>query len=201
MSRRDWDEAQLINAALGIHHDDPALGYRFSEARRQESTAGLEAAPADYEAQDAIRLFREHDYLLERWRAMVTQLGAWRARWREALRDPAERRVIEADYGTDPFAADSGHHRTPLIDEELFRYREEQLREREDLARSGLRSVREVMRQAGLAPPPLPRELANRPGERNEGTREPAHDLRSAPRSPGPARRQAEPGLEPEAGG
>lgn len=29
VSRRDWDEAQLINAALDIHADDPASGYRF----------------------------------------------------------------------------------------------------------------------------------------------------------------------------
>ena len=29
ISRRDWDEAHLINAALDVHHDDPASGYRF----------------------------------------------------------------------------------------------------------------------------------------------------------------------------
>jgi putative transposase len=29
VSRRDWDEAHLINAALGIHVDGPAFGYRF----------------------------------------------------------------------------------------------------------------------------------------------------------------------------
>ena len=29
VSRRDWDEAHLINAALDIHRDDPAFGYRF----------------------------------------------------------------------------------------------------------------------------------------------------------------------------
>jgi transposase InsO family protein len=29
VSKRDWDEAHLINAALDIHHDDPAFGYRF----------------------------------------------------------------------------------------------------------------------------------------------------------------------------
>ena len=29
VSRRDWDEAHLINTALDIHHDDPAFGYRF----------------------------------------------------------------------------------------------------------------------------------------------------------------------------
>ena len=28
-SDRDWDDAHLINAALDIHHDDPAFGYRF----------------------------------------------------------------------------------------------------------------------------------------------------------------------------
>ncbi len=26
---RDWDDAHVINAALDIHHDDPAFGYRF----------------------------------------------------------------------------------------------------------------------------------------------------------------------------
>ena len=29
VSRRDWDEAHLINAAADIHADDPAFGYRF----------------------------------------------------------------------------------------------------------------------------------------------------------------------------
>jgi putative transposase len=29
VSQRDWDDALLINAALDIHHDDPAFGYRF----------------------------------------------------------------------------------------------------------------------------------------------------------------------------
>jgi transposase InsO family protein len=29
VSRRDWDEARLINAALDIHADDPGFGYRF----------------------------------------------------------------------------------------------------------------------------------------------------------------------------
>ena len=29
VSQRDWDEAHLINAALDIHRDDPAFGYRF----------------------------------------------------------------------------------------------------------------------------------------------------------------------------
>jgi putative transposase len=29
VSDRDWDEAHLINAAMDIHGDDPAFGYRF----------------------------------------------------------------------------------------------------------------------------------------------------------------------------
>jgi putative transposase len=27
--QRDWDDAHLINAATGVHHDDPEFGYRF----------------------------------------------------------------------------------------------------------------------------------------------------------------------------
>jgi putative transposase len=29
VSRRDWDDAHLINAAIDVHHDDPEFGYRF----------------------------------------------------------------------------------------------------------------------------------------------------------------------------
>jgi transposase InsO family protein len=29
VSKRDWDEAHLTNAALDVHEDDPAFGYRF----------------------------------------------------------------------------------------------------------------------------------------------------------------------------
>jgi putative transposase len=29
VSGRDWDEAHVINAAIDVHHDDPAFGYRF----------------------------------------------------------------------------------------------------------------------------------------------------------------------------
>src|ERR687883_448294 len=42
VSRRDWDDAHLINAAVDIHHDDPAVGYRFiaDELREQGISAG-----------------------------------------------------------------------------------------------------------------------------------------------------------------
>jgi hypothetical protein len=29
VSQRDWDDAHLINAALDVHRDDPAFGYRL----------------------------------------------------------------------------------------------------------------------------------------------------------------------------
>jgi putative transposase len=29
VTQREWDDAHLVNAAFGIHHDDPAFGYRF----------------------------------------------------------------------------------------------------------------------------------------------------------------------------
>jgi hypothetical protein len=29
VTQRDWDDAHLINAAIDIHADDPAFGYRF----------------------------------------------------------------------------------------------------------------------------------------------------------------------------
>jgi putative transposase len=42
VSQRDWDDAHLINAALDIHADDPAFGYRFiaDELREQGIAAG-----------------------------------------------------------------------------------------------------------------------------------------------------------------
>jgi putative transposase len=42
VTRRDLDDAYLINAALDIHHDDPAFGYRFiaDELAAQGFTAG-----------------------------------------------------------------------------------------------------------------------------------------------------------------
>ena len=41
VSQRDWDDAHLINAARGIHADDPADGYRFiaDELARRGFTA------------------------------------------------------------------------------------------------------------------------------------------------------------------
>jgi hypothetical protein len=30
VSQRDWDDAQPVNAAVDVHHDDPEFGYRFT---------------------------------------------------------------------------------------------------------------------------------------------------------------------------
>ncbi len=42
VSRRDWDDAQLTNAAIDAHHDDPPFGYRFIADELRE--AGLAAS-------------------------------------------------------------------------------------------------------------------------------------------------------------
>jgi len=43
VSQRDWDNAHLINAALDIHADDPAFGYRFI-ADEVEAVSGIAAS-------------------------------------------------------------------------------------------------------------------------------------------------------------
>ena len=43
VSQRDWDNAHLINAALAIHGDEPAFGYRFI-ADEIEAEAGISAS-------------------------------------------------------------------------------------------------------------------------------------------------------------
>jgi putative transposase len=42
VSQRDWDDAHLINAAIDVHRDDPAFGYRFiaDELAARGITAG-----------------------------------------------------------------------------------------------------------------------------------------------------------------
>jgi transposase InsO family protein len=43
VSQRDWDNAHLINAAVAIHGDEPAFGYRFI-ADEIEAEAGITAS-------------------------------------------------------------------------------------------------------------------------------------------------------------
>lgn len=43
VSRRDWDNAHLINAAMDIHDSDPAFGYRFI-ADEIEAESGIAAS-------------------------------------------------------------------------------------------------------------------------------------------------------------
>ncbi|GGL05687.1 hypothetical protein GCM10007382_26950 [Salinibacterium xinjiangense] len=42
-SRRDWDNAHLINAALAIHGDEPGFGHRFI-ADEIEAESGIAAS-------------------------------------------------------------------------------------------------------------------------------------------------------------
>jgi putative transposase len=37
---REWNDAHLINAALEVRHDDPALGYRFVADELQHAGIG-----------------------------------------------------------------------------------------------------------------------------------------------------------------
>lgn len=43
VSARDWDNAQLTNSAIDLHHDDPGFGYRFI-SDEIEAEAGLKAS-------------------------------------------------------------------------------------------------------------------------------------------------------------
>ncbi len=43
VSQRDWDEAHLINAAIDIHDDDPAFGYRFISDELADSVELVDA--------------------------------------------------------------------------------------------------------------------------------------------------------------
>ena len=43
VSRRDWDNAHLTNAAVDLHRDDPAFGYRFI-SDEIEAESGLSAS-------------------------------------------------------------------------------------------------------------------------------------------------------------
>ena len=47
LTQRDWDDTQLINAALDIHTDDPAFGYRFiaDELAARGSSPGAIRSP------------------------------------------------------------------------------------------------------------------------------------------------------------
>lgn len=42
-SKLDWDSAHLTNAAVDLHHDDPAFGYRFI-SDEIEAESGLSAS-------------------------------------------------------------------------------------------------------------------------------------------------------------
>lgn len=41
VSQRDWDDEYLVNAAVDVHADDPAFGYRFiaDELAEAETTS------------------------------------------------------------------------------------------------------------------------------------------------------------------
>ena len=110
VSRRDGDDAHLINAAIDVHADDPAFGYRFiadeqgdaeEQAMDRFLSEEIESALRTLPPRDAkvLRLYfgldggREHT--LEEIGGM---LGVTRERVRQ-LRDRALKRLREGDVG------------------------------------------------------------------------------------------------------
>ncbi len=45
--QRDWDDAHLVNAAIEIHTDDPAFGYRFICRRAPRAGDSRQPAPGE----------------------------------------------------------------------------------------------------------------------------------------------------------
>jgi hypothetical protein len=46
MSQHDWDDAHLINAALDVHHDDPAFGGGFNWSSQHLDPGGVDGSPS-----------------------------------------------------------------------------------------------------------------------------------------------------------
>jgi hypothetical protein len=97
--QRDWDDAHLINAAIDIHHDDPAFGYRFIADELRER--GLPAGE-------------------NRVARLCSQQRIWSINAREARPDPQGRSAGARRPGrprvhrerAEPVVADR-HHRAP----------------------------------------------------------------------------------------
>lgn len=61
VTKRDWSDAHLINAAVDVHRDDPAFGYRFiaDELEDQGVRAGEPGGTAMQQPADLVRVRQE----------------------------------------------------------------------------------------------------------------------------------------------
>ena len=101
VTRRDWDDAHLVDAARDIHHDDPVFGYRFiTDELRHEH--GIEASENRVH-----RLCRAHGI----YSVLVKKRGRW-ARTTEPVHDDLVRRAFGATAPNQLWFADITEHPT-----------------------------------------------------------------------------------------
>ena len=101
ISRRDWDDAHLVDAARSIHHDDPVFGYRFicDELRAEH---GIEASENRVH-----RLCKAHGI----YSVLARKRGRW-ARPKEPVHDDLVRREFSAKAANELWFADITEHPT-----------------------------------------------------------------------------------------
>jgi transposase InsO family protein len=101
VSDRDWADAHLIDAALEIHHDDPAFGYRFiaDELRAEHDITASENR--------VHRLCRQHGIF-----SVLARKPGRRPRPGAAVADDLVRRVFSAERPNELWLTDITEHRT-----------------------------------------------------------------------------------------
>jgi putative transposase len=101
VSRRDWSDAHLVDAALQVHADDPVFGYRFI-ADELEAEHGISASENRVH-----RLCSQHDIssVLARRRGRGMKPGP-------AVHDDLVRRDFTADAPNELWLTDITEHRT-----------------------------------------------------------------------------------------
>lgn len=101
VSRRDWDDAHLVDAARSIHQDDPVFGYRFI-TDELKAEHGIEASENRVH-----RLCKAHGI----YSVLARKRGRW-ARPKEPVHDDLVRREFSAKAANELWFADITEHPT-----------------------------------------------------------------------------------------
>ncbi|MEA2507115.1 MAG: putative transposase [Actinomycetota bacterium] len=101
VSRREWDDAHLIDAARSIHHDDPVFGYRFI-CDELDSERGIQASENRVQ-----RLCSSHGI----YSVLARKRGRW-ARPKEPVHDDLVKRAFGAKARNELWFADITEHPT-----------------------------------------------------------------------------------------
>jgi putative transposase len=101
VSRRDWSDAHLVDAARAIHEDDPVFGYRFI-ADELAAEHGMKASENRVQ-----RLCRAHGI----YSVLAKKRGRW-ARPKEPVHDDLVRREFSAKAPNELWFADITEHPT-----------------------------------------------------------------------------------------